>query len=151
MSSIPNKNKRQTISSEEVCHLSLLEEKLQINRRKYKVGEVVFRKQVETKMIQVPIRRELLIVEKIGKNPEQIAQVVVGEEKVNGFKYKELNNSDRLYTTTSNYLELQTAQELLEAIKNLASGDKSKVRLEIVTNYSEHQLEHQDLCDRYKK
>ena len=151
MSSIPNNKKRQTISSEEVCHLTLLEEKLQINRRKYKVGEVVVRKQVETKMIQVPIRQELLIVEKIGKTPEQIAQVVVGEEKVNGFKYKELNNSDRLYTTTTNYLELRTAQELLEAIENLASGSNSKVRLEIVTNYSEHQLKHQDLCDRYNK
>ncbi|MGK7947717.1 MAG: YsnF/AvaK domain-containing protein [Xenococcaceae cyanobacterium] len=129
----------------EVARVEVYEETADIKKQAF------VRKQVETKMIQVPIRQELLIVEKIGKTPDQIARVVVGEEKVNGFKYKELNNSDRLYTTTTNYLELRTAQELLEAIENLASGSNSKVRLEIVTNYSEHQLKHQDLCDRYNK
>ena len=150
MSSLSNNPKQEKIASEEVYQVSLLEEKLQIARQKYKVGEVVVRKKVETKMIQIPIRRESLIIEKSGNNPEQLGEVVIGEEKVNGFKYKELNNTtNNLYTTKSNYLDITTAQELLEAIANLVSGANSRVRLEIVTNYADYQLEHQDICDRY--
>lgn len=144
-----NGNKQQS-NLPETYQIPLLEEKLQISRRKKKVGEVVVRKQVETRMVQVPIRREKLIVERIGNNPEQLTEVVIGEEKVNGFKYEEFNNTDSLHITKSHYLDVQTAQQLLEAIANLSSANKAKVRLEIVTNCSEHQIKHQNICDRFQ-
>ena len=134
----------------QVYNISLLEEKLRVARRKRKVGEVVIRKQVETRMIQVPVRREKLIVERTGENPERLTEVVIGEEKVNGFNYTEMGDSQSLHITKSHFINLQTAQQLLSAIANLSSADNAKVRIEIVTNSSEHQIEHQDICDRHQ-
>lgn len=136
-------------NSLEAHHISLLEEKLQVARRKVKVGEVIVRKQVETRIIKIPIRREKLVIERIGENPELISEVVIGEEKVNGFKYEELNQTNSLHITKSQFLKLQTAQDLLAAISQLSSATNAKIRLEIVTNDSDHQIEHQQVCDRY--
>lgn len=136
-------------SNPQEYHISLLEEKLQVNRRKQKVGEVVVRKQIETRMVQVPIRREKLIVERMGKNPELLTEVVIGEEKVNGFQYQELSDNSSLHITKSHFIKLQTAQALLEALANLSSAERAKVRIEIVTDSSQDQIQHQGLCDRY--
>ncbi len=149
MNPIHNKN-QQPSNSSETYQIPLLEEKLRVTRRQQKAGEVVVRKQVETRIVKVPIRREKIIVERIGKNPERLTEVIIGEGKVNGFKYEELNNGDRLHITKSHFLEVQTAQELLEAIAHLSSAANARVRLEIVTNCCEHQIEHQNICDRYQ-
>lgn len=141
------KNQQQSTSTE-IERIALLEEKLQVSRRKQKVGEVIVRKQVETRIIKVPIRREKLIIERIGKNPEQLTEVIVGQEKVNGFNYEDFNNTDGLHITKSHFIELGTAQEILNAIAQLSSVANTKVRLEIVTNCSEHQITHQDICER---
>ena len=133
----------------EVEPIPLLEEKLLITRRRQKVGEVIVRKRVETRIAKVPIKREVLVVERIGKNPEQLTEVVISENQLNGFKYEELNNNECLYITQSNYLNLQTVRQLLEALANLSSAANAKIRLEIVTNSCEHQTEHQNVCDRY--
>ncbi len=125
INSIHNDNQQQS-SSSEIEHITLLEEKLQVARRKRKVGEVVVRKQVETRVVTVPVRREKLIVERIGKNPERLTEVVITEEKVNGFKYEELNDTDSLHITKSGFLDLNTAQELLQAVAQLSSADKAK-------------------------
>lgn len=135
--------------SSEILQVSLLEEKLQVARSKRKIGEVIIRRQVETRIVKIPIRREKLIIERVGENPEQLAEVVVGEEKVNGFKYEELKDVDNLHVTKSHFLELKTARDLLEAISQFSSFGNTKVRLEIVTNYSEDQIEHQNTCDRF--
>ncbi len=134
----------------EVYQIPLLEEKLEVTKQRQKVGEVVVHKQVETRIVKVPIRREKLIVKRIGKNPEKLTEVVIAEGKICGFKYEELNDNNSLHITKSSFLDLPTAQELLEALTHLSSAANAKVRLEIVTNCSEHQVEHQDICDRYQ-
>ena len=147
----PAHNDIQQSDSSEITQIPLLEEKLQIARRKRKVGEVIVRKEVETQIVKVPIRREKLIVESIGKNPERLTEVVIAEEKISGFKYEELNHSDdSIHITKSHFLDVKTAQELLEAVAYLSSAKDARVRLEIVTNCSENQIEHQNICDRYQ-
>ncbi len=136
--------------SSEIERITLLEEKLRVKRRKQKVGEVIVRKQVETRIVQLPLRRETLIVERIGNNPERLTEVVISENQVNGFKYEELSDRAQLNVSRSNYLNLQTAQELLEAIAHLDSANNAKVRVEIVTDSSEAQIQHQNICDRYR-
>ncbi|MEM7592034.1 MAG: DUF2382 domain-containing protein [Cyanobacteria bacterium P01_A01_bin.83] len=138
----------QQSDSLEVAAIPLLEEKLQVARHKQKVGEVIVRKQVETKIVEVPLRREKLIVERIGKNPEQLTEVVIGSGEVNGFQYNELNDRDRLHLTNSHFLDLPMAQKLLEAITQASATANTKIRLEIVTDSSEHQLEYKNICDR---
>lgn len=145
-----NNNPQPAKSSSEIQSIPLLEEKLKVTRRKQKVGEIIIRKQVETRIVKVPIRREKLIVERIGKNPEQLTEIILAEEKVNGFNYQELNNIDILHLTQSKFLTIETAQQLLEAIAHLSSAANARIRLEIVSTCSEHQTEHQNICDRYK-
>ena len=139
---------QQQSDSLEIEAIPLLEEKLQVTRQKQKVGEVIVRKQVETKIVEVPLRREKLIVERIGKNPEQLTEVVIGSGKVNGFQYNELNDHDRLHLTNSHFLDLPTAHKLLEALTQVSATANTKIRLEIVTDSSEHQLEYQNICNR---
>lgn len=150
INSINIPRKEQQSDTSEVYQVSLLEEKLKVARYRQKIGEVIVRKQVETRMIQVPIKREKLVVERIGQNPEILTEVVIGEEKLNGFNYPELSDTDSLHVTKSNFLDLPTAEKLLEAIRHLSSADNARVRLEIVTNCSEHQIEHQNICNRYQ-
>jgi hypothetical protein len=145
-------DKRAEINSAEFYQISLLEEKLQVVRRKEKVGEVVIRKQVETRMVSIPLRREKLIVERVGENPEQLTEVIIAEETVNGFKSNELDNSNGLSFNKTHFLSLSTAQDLLTAISQLSSASNSKIRLEIVTNCSENKTlsELKNICDRYQ-
>jgi hypothetical protein len=145
-------DKRSEINSAEFYQISLLEERLKVTRRKEKAGEVVIRKQVETRMISIPLRREKLIVERIGENPEKLTEVIVAEEAVNGFKYDELDNNDSLCHNTSQFLSPSTAQELLTDIRQLSSTANIKIRLEIVTNCSDIKTvsELKNICDRYQ-
>ena len=136
----------------EAQKIFLLEEKLQVARRKKKVGEVIVRKQVETRMVRLPIRREKLIVEKLGENPEKLAEVVINEETFNGLKYDELNNSQDLDLNQSKFISLATAKELLATLTQLSPNAQIKVRLDIATNGSEDKslgLKIKDICDRY--
>ncbi|MEM7760528.1 MAG: DUF2382 domain-containing protein [Cyanobacteria bacterium P01_A01_bin.40] len=141
-------DQRNPLDSSEVYQLSLLEEKLQIARRQQKVGEVIVRKVVETRVVNIPIRREKLIVEKIGDNPQKLTEVVLSSEKVNGFKYDEINDNDSFYNSKSRFLSLSAAQDLLASIDQLTLAANAKIRLEIVSSCLEDQIKLNDICDR---
>lgn len=129
--------------------ISLLAEKLVVNRRQRKVGEVIIRKHFETRMIQVPIKEEKLIIERIGEHPQQLAEVVIGTSQINGIELNQLAHTNTLHITKSNYLSVETAQKLLDALAHLSSAANATIRLEIISNNSEEQIEHQSICDRY--
>lgn len=60
-------------------HIRLLEERLVVDRLKRKVGEVIVRKEVETRFVRVPIQREVLIVEQVEPEFKQLAVVDLGQ------------------------------------------------------------------------
>ena len=64
----------------------LLGERIVVNRSKRKIGEVIVRKEVETRMvqIQVPVRHEKLIVEQVSPEYKQLAEIDLGQEIVTG-------------------------------------------------------------------
>lgn len=146
-------NDRVEENSPDLHQISLLEEKLQVARHREKVGEVIIRKQVETRMVHLPIRREKLIVEKVGRNPEKLAEVVVTEETINGFSYDELSQNNNFALEQSRFVSLSTARELLTDLAALPASAKLKVRLEIATDSSEDEnlsAKVIDICDRDK-
>lgn len=144
----PQSNPQSSTDSENI-KLSLLEEKLQVVRHKHKIGEVIVRKQVETRIAKIPLRREKLIIERIGKNPQQLTEVVISEEKINGFNYDELEPANsQLGTTKSKYVSIEQAQNILNEIEQISSTDKPKIRLEIINNNSDLQQQYQNICDR---
>ncbi|AFY42619.1 DUF2382 domain-containing protein [Nostoc sp. PCC 7107] len=60
----------------------LLEEKLVVDSGIHKIGEVIVRKEIETRMIQVPVRREKLIVEQVSPQHKQLAEIDLGLEEI---------------------------------------------------------------------
>jgi hypothetical protein len=66
------------VAQEEV--IQLREERLVVDRAKQKVGEVIVRKEIETEYIQVPVQREKLIVEQVGAEPKQLAEIDLTDE-----------------------------------------------------------------------
>ena len=144
----PQSNLQPSSESENI-KLSLLEEKLRVVRHKHKVGEVVVRKQVETRIAKIPLRREKLIIERIGKNPQQLTEVVISEEKVNGFNYDELEPANsQLNAAKSKYVSVEQAQNILKEIEQLSAINKPKIRIEIINNNSDLQQQYQNICDR---
>ena len=129
--------------------ISLLEEKLIIKRHRCKLGEVVARKEVETRMLHIPIRREKLVVEKVGVTTEHLTEVNLGEERVNGVIFGELNDSNDIYQAQSNFVSLQQLKELLAKIPDRSGTENIKMRLEIITDNSESQKAYQDMCNLY--
>ncbi|WP_319422237.1 DUF2382 domain-containing protein [Pleurocapsa sp. FMAR1] len=147
----------------ETYQISLLEEKLVVKRSKLKVGEVVVRKEVETRMVHLPIRREKLIIEKVGATNEHLTEVDLGEGEINGVKFSELGNTNDIYQVQSGFISLEAVKQLLAKIDNLYQNESGaganiqptdrsnsknvKVRLEIITDNSQSQQTFQDLCD----
>jgi stress response protein YsnF len=66
----------QIISAEEV--ISLLSERVVVDRQKRKSGEVVVRKVIETEVVEVLVRREKLIVEQVSPSYKELAVIDLG-------------------------------------------------------------------------
>ncbi|MBE9143600.1 YsnF/AvaK domain-containing protein [Planktothrix mougeotii] len=62
--------------------IPLKEEKLIVERERRKVGEVVIRKQVETYFVQVPVKREKLVIEQVGTDDQILAEIPLSEETI---------------------------------------------------------------------
>lgn len=64
--------------------LQLLEERVVVERSKRKVGDVIVRKEVETYMVQVPVRRERLIVEQVSPEHKELASIDLSQGEITG-------------------------------------------------------------------
>ena len=62
--------------------IPLKEEKLIVERERRKVGEVIIRKEVETHFVQVPVKREKLVIEQVGTDHQILAEIPLSEETV---------------------------------------------------------------------
>jgi len=73
--------------------IRLLEERLVVDRSKRKVGEVIIRKEIETRIIQVPVRREKLIIEQVSPERKQLVEIDLGQAEIAGIELSEPVNS----------------------------------------------------------
>src|SRR5919202_1228622 len=136
----------------------LLEERLIVNRNKWKVGEVVVRKGVETEIVQVPVRREKLIIEQVGAETKQLLEIDLGQGEVSGVEQanasssdklaREVSSSDQGYTVIGEFLSPKAASNLLEAIGLQGRHGCQKVRVELVLDNPELQETYQNMFDR---
>ncbi len=139
----------------------LLEERLIVNRSKWKVGEVVVRKEVETQIVQVPIHREKLIIEQVSPQTRQIAEIDLAQEEVTGVKLTEtpkpdtveqlVPSADSPYTVVGEFFSPKAASHLLEAIALQKHHGCAKVRVELVVDNPELQEAYQTMFDRCSK
>ena len=126
----------------------LLEERLVVNRRKWKVGEVVARKEIETEIIKVPIRREKLIVEQVGTPNKIIAEIDLAGELTEIAHASSPKLESNHNTVVGEFLSPKAASNLLEAIALQKRHGCTKVRLEIVVENPELQETYQKMFDR---
>lgn len=140
----------ETSEEEEDCDIvdqdviRLLEERLVINRSKRKVGEVIVRKEIQTRMVQVPIQWEKLIVEQVGDDPKVLAEIDLGEGNITGIDLTEIKNDRQEPTVKAEFTSVQKASKILNAIASQPRHGCLKVRIELV-------LEDKQLEDTYQK
>jgi stress response protein YsnF len=124
--------------------IRLLEERLVINRSKRKVGEVIVRKEIETRMVQVPIQWEKLIVEQVGDDPKVLAEIDLGEGNITGIDVTEIKSDRQEPTVKAEFTSVHKASKILNSIASQPRHGCVKVRLELV-------LEDKQLEDTYQK
>ncbi len=107
-------NTPDTALGEEI--IRLLGERVVVERNKRKVGEVIIRKQIETRMVQVPVRYEKLIVEEVGAEPKQLAEIILGEASNNEEIPETVN-------TPKTSIEDVNPNEIIEDINSSLNGE----------------------------
>ncbi|HEY9879263.1 MAG TPA: DUF2382 domain-containing protein [Leptolyngbyaceae cyanobacterium] len=112
--------------------IQLVEERLVVNRKRNKVGEISIRKVIETEIVQVPIRREKLVIEKIGES-EPLVEVGLSETRIEGSGVADLELDNRPESENSvvsgQFLTIREAVSLLSAIARLPHHGCRKFRI----------------------
>jgi stress response protein YsnF len=150
----PNSNSQ--VLEEEI--IRLLGERLVVETSKQKVGEVIVRKEIATRMVQVPIRREVLIVEQISPERKQLAEIDLGidlgqettgiELPENAHPDSDSTNLETGLTVSGEFNSPKVASLLLNAIAMERRQGCQKVRVQIIVEDEERQKTYQEWFDR---
>lgn len=130
--------------------IRLLEERLIVNHEKRKVGEVVVRKEIETRMVEVPVQYEKLVVEQVSPEFKVIAEVDLSQQLDGASATTEIdfNQTSTNNTVKGEFTSPKTASLLLDAIDKQKQHDCKLVRVEVVLENSENRSIYQEWFDR---
>ncbi len=133
-----------SVISEET--IQLLEERLVVNRTKRKAGEVVIRKEIETRIIEVLVRREKLIVEQVSPEYKQLAVVDLGQAEEDKL---DLDAASVLPPTVEGrFTSVNAAIQFLEAIAAQSDSGLQSVQISIVLKDATLQATYQHLLEQ---
>ncbi len=118
----------------------LLAERLVVDREKRQIGEIVIRKVIETEIVEVPLNREKLVIERVDTSIENIAEVELSREKINGIRPTGIN---------AEFPSLQIAIEALKILYLQHPEESNKVRLEIFVEDGETKASYRTLLDNW--
>lgn len=141
--------------AEEEQIIPLLEERLFVNKHKQKLGEVIVRKQIETQMIQVPIRREKLIVEQVSPEHQQLAEIDLGEsiitdgiDELTTSKIPDFAYSDSGFRVSGEFSSPKIASLLLNAIALEKNHGCQQVKVTILVENETQKQKYQEWFNR---
>ncbi|HTL89399.1 MAG TPA: DUF2382 domain-containing protein [Leptolyngbya sp.] len=137
----------EVLSSEDV--IQLLEERLTVRSDKRKVGDIVVRKEIETRMVKVPVRREKLIVEQVTPTYKRLAEINL--DQTNGQTNRTGSSTEADHTVYGEFDSPKAASDLLDAIARTPAHDCAEIRIEITLKDSKHQEAYQAWFDRCSK
>ncbi|BAU64204.1 hypothetical protein STA3757_15750 [Stanieria sp. NIES-3757] len=138
--------------------IPLLEERIIVNRRQNKAGEIVVRKQIETRIVEVPLRREILIIEQVEPENKLLATIDLEKETINQSNYNHTGVNATEYLVKGEFESLEVANQILHKISQLPSSDqpeglalrdRRKVRIEIVVESPQQQALYQQVLSNY--
>ena len=135
-----------SVVSEET--IQLLEERLVANRIRRKVGDVIVRKEIETRIIEVPIRREKLIVEQVSPHHQQLAVIDLGQSQETEFdpalSLTQASGSPASpFTIEGEFTSINSAMQFLEAIAHRTSSGLQSIQVNLVFEDAHSQREYQ--------
>ncbi len=119
-----------SIVSEKV--ISLLAERLVVDRRKRKVSEVVFRKEIETRIVEVPIRREKLIVEQVSPEYKQLAIIDLGQASAEN-NVLEITDNPLPNTVNAEFTSARAAIQFLESMVDQPNPGLQRIQVIIIS------------------
>ena len=120
-------------------HLQLLEERLVVNLHQRKVGEVIVRKEIETRIIEVPIRREKLIVEQVSPEFKQLAVIDLGQAE----ELQSATETGFLPTMEAKFTSATAAMQFLQEIADQTSSGLQQVQMNVVLKDADAQAIYQ--------
>jgi hypothetical protein len=150
-------NPIQPISQSETVEekiISLLEERLTINSLQHKLGEVIIYKQVETQIVEVPIRREKLIIEQVSPEYKILAEVDLSQDKISSVDLKKPDHTQHLptyLTVSSEFDSLKTASLLLELINQDSNHGCQRLKVEITVENESQRQKCQEYFQRFSQ
>lgn len=128
--------------------ISLLEERLVIDHRKRKVGEVIIRKEIETRIVEVPIRREKLIVEQVSPEYKQLAVVDLGQQDAE-FNAVEASHTVSSRVVNGNFATADAAIQFLMAISAQSNSSLKGVQVNLILDDVNLTPVYQQLLEQY--
>lgn len=133
--------------------IRLLEERVVVNMNKRKVGEVIVRKEVETRMVEVPVQYEKLIVEQVSPETKRLAEIDLTQTPipdlgVTGSRSTGTHAAETQPIVSGEFASPKTASLLLDAIAKQRQHGCKRIRIEMVLEDGEHQETYQDWFDR---
>lgn len=140
MSSMPS-----SVIAEET--IQLLEERVVVNRTRRKSGEVVVRKEIETRIIEVPVRREKLIVEQVSPEYKQLAVVDLGQVQEDEVALGTVNAPP--LTVEGRFTSVNAAIQFLEAIAAQSDSGLQSVQISVVLKDATSQATYQRLLEQF--
>ncbi|MDJ0695884.1 DUF2382 domain-containing protein [Mastigocoleus sp. MO_188.B34] len=144
-----NTNKSLQESESKEVKVSLREERLLVKRERRKIGEVIIRKKVETHLVQVPIRREILIIEQIDSPNRQLTEIDLAESEVPGVIINTSDNEDVNFIVRGELISSEIASEVLREISLQQKDGCKKVSLEIEVESHQQQAKYQEIINRW--
>ncbi|WP_334914118.1 YsnF/AvaK domain-containing protein [Nostoc sp.] len=154
-SPVESLNNLEQVPEEQI--IRLIEERLVVESSKRKVGEVIVRKVIETQMVQVPVRREKLIVEQISPEHKQLAEIDLGQDEIPGVDLTEAERLEATHfdnnglTVSGEFSSPRIANLLLNAIALERNHGCKQVRVTIAVEDELHQKKYQEWFDRCSK
>jgi hypothetical protein len=123
--------------------IQLLEGRLVVNLHKRKVGEVIVRKEIETRIVEVPVRREKLIVEQVSPEAKQLAVIDLGQTQETEFDALQVSDNMLLPTVEGRFTSADKAIQFLQAVTAQSSPGLQNVQVIIALDDSSHQEKYQ--------
>ncbi|MBD1915686.1 DUF2382 domain-containing protein [Phormidium sp. FACHB-322] len=111
--------------------IQLVEERLVVNRKRVKVGEVSVRRVVETEMVEIPVRREKLVIENIGSNTPPV-EVSLGETQILGNEIAVQPHSNQDTVASGIFETIQDATSFLGTTEKRPEFQCEKIRVAIL-------------------
>lgn len=107
----------------------LLEERLRVNYNRRKIGEVIVRKTIETRIVEVPVRYEKLLIEQVSPEHRSLAEVNLSQGEIPGLD--DVTIVQQQPVVRGEFTSPRVAGQILDTIAKTLHHRCNKVRIEL--------------------